>query len=377
MSSSSYPCIPPTKPQHTDVGAFMVTVKPVSGDNSTHINNAINQVKANGKGTVHLTSGTFLITSPIWLLISNIILEGEGIDNTVIKCGKSGIGMIYKDRATLRTQNIQVRNLTADGANISGKILNLGAETYDITVSNVKCIHHNVGNGPGVFLVKLHRALITHCIFANPNAQGDAVAIEGTDFTFRSNEIYRSVPGGGMTSGGLIRAEISYNFGHDSESYSYCSLENWSDFSDIAIHDNTFTNLRHGNAIHNNGYAATGKMQKIYIYSNKIKNMYDGAGVKLNAFDTQVNVITSDSAIYNNTITYTRYSGIYSGPLRNFKIHDNVISDCSPYGIQLFKGSSYVTMQNNVISGATNGKFKARYYFTDSSQVEIDGVQVA
>jgi hypothetical protein len=277
-----------------------------------------------------------------------------------------------------QTKNVTIRNLTIDGANISGKLLDFG-NIVNLLVDNVILERHN-WNTPGVFLVYLQDSVIQNSIIRNPNAVGDVIAITGTGVTFQHNEIIRqSASGGGLTSGDLADSKIINNYFHDFKGYAAVSLENFQlvdgpySFKNVEIAYNTFENLD-GNAIRSNGYSGSGgTFYNLDIHNNKVTNAI-GHGVMLNAFDSQPNVVTYNSKIHDNTFLYT--AGINVGPLKGCTINDNTIDHTANwrgYGIYLYKGSNDVTMDGNKISNTA----RPAYYYKGSSDIYIDGKKVA
>jgi hypothetical protein len=350
-------------------------------DAATIIQAGVNAIKAKtGGGTLHINAGTYLINSRISLSgANNIIIEGDGRTTTILRCGVSG-GEIFDKSSTTQTKNVTIRSMTIDGNNISRKLLDLN-NIVNLLIDNVILERHN-DPSPGVYIVNLQDSVLQNSIIRNPNNNGDAIAMTGHRITFQYNEVTRQAArGGGFTSGGLVDAKIIYNNFYDFKGYAAVSLENFSimadgtySFKNVEIAHNTFKNLD-ANAISSLGYADTGSGGTYYninIHHNRIENAV--GGIRLNAMDTQPNVVTYNSRISDNILLYT--AGIAAGPLKSCEIDNNTVDHTANwrgYGVYLFKGSNGVTIDGNKISNTE----KPAYYFSGSTNIYINGVKVA
>jgi hypothetical protein len=352
-----------------------------SGSNAaTVIQSGVNAIRANSYGgTLHINAGTYYIGSLIDLrYLNNVVIEGDSRDTTILKCSVAN-SKIFQKSSTTQTKNVTIRNLTFDGANISGKLLDMG-NIVNLKVDNVVLERHN-WDTPGVFLMALQDSIIQNSKMLNPNNVGTAISITGRNVTFQYNEIIRQAARGpGLGSGYLEDSKIINNYFHDFKGYSAITLENHellpdgiNSFKNIEIAYNTFENLD-GNAIRTNGYSGSdGTFYNLDIHHNKVTNAV-GHGVMLNAFDSQPNVVTYNSKIHDNTLLNT--AGMNLGPSKSCQIDNNVIdhtADWRGYGIYLYKGSDDVTMSGNKISNTE----QAAYYYSGSTNIYINGAKVA
>jgi hypothetical protein len=80
----------------------------------------------------------------------------------------------------------------------------------------------------------------------------------------------------------------------------------------------------------------------------------------------------------NPDIEYTQQAGINTGPIKNSKVKDNVISITSDkirYGIRLMAGSDNVTMDRNQIEIGLS-KTPDYYYYANPTNVSIGGKRI-
>lgn len=119
-------------------------------DDSAAINSAINHASTSVDGTVSFSSKTYLIKSPIYLL-SNVSLKGINKNSSIIKCGNTGLFMIY---FKTNVSNCEISNLTIDGANYNDAygILIAYNGNNNITIDN-DIIHNFKGNCVGMRVI--------------------------------------------------------------------------------------------------------------------------------------------------------------------------------------------------------------------------------
>jgi hypothetical protein len=144
-------------------------------DDSTAIQNAINDANANGGGTVYVPGGTYMVSD--LKLYSNIALEGDGW-NSVLKQNSNAPGVHYvvsvnpgaegvgNPKSNIRIMNIQLMDRNGEGESFSEHqhILNINAAS-DVLVDHVKIVGFR---GDGVYIgssnvggVEVHNQRIT------------------------------------------------------------------------------------------------------------------------------------------------------------------------------------------------------------------------
>lgn len=93
-------------------GASQVNISPSGGDDTTAIQNAINQMSALADGgTVSLSAGNFKIYDQIWIK-SKVRFAGAGMDTTTIELRQNATRNYY---ARVHGSNINIENLTLRG----------------------------------------------------------------------------------------------------------------------------------------------------------------------------------------------------------------------------------------------------------------------
>lgn len=338
-------------------------------DAASVIQAGIDAIRTAGSGTLHIGQGTYRISSTLNMsAINNFVMEGDGENTTILKCIKEGLRMLVKQGGFQR-HNITIRNIQFDGNNISGPWMDIW-DVKGLTITHVVLQRSNFQGGPDA-LFNATDAIISNSSFRETHSRGDAIAIVGRNMTFTHNDVTNNTYycSAGLTSGGLIGADISYNNFHDSCSYAMTSLENFNPFYHVKIHDNIFKNITNGNGILSVGYDTDSTFHDIQIYNNTFVNITRTA-IKLNAFGSLKNVDTYNSTIYNNTFSNIHGNAIFAGPLKDSKINGNTIDKViGGYGIRLYPGSDGVTMDGNKITGASSGK----YYYDGSTNIYING----
>ena len=99
-------------------------------NDDVQINQALAEIAAAGGGIVHLNPGTYIISAPIELAGNNTILEGDGIDQTIIKLvdeanwgeivGEGETAMYLKSDPLIRNKEGALHNLTLRNFKIDG-----------------------------------------------------------------------------------------------------------------------------------------------------------------------------------------------------------------------------------------------------------------
>ena len=93
---------------------------------------AIDNLKSQGGGTIKLSEGTFYVKNI--RLASNIVIEGAGINKTILKTYGNGLMMESRDNM----ENIIVRNLTADCRNNGDYgCLEFNYGTHNVLIENI------------------------------------------------------------------------------------------------------------------------------------------------------------------------------------------------------------------------------------------------
>lgn len=340
-----------------------------AGASASIIQAAVNSVKKNGSGILHMSEGIFPCSNRIDISgINDFVLEGEGRTATVLKVAAAGFNLIVKS-GSAQTKNTVIRNIGLDGNNVSAKLLDFG-NCLNLLIDNVVFERHN-NPVPSAYIVNLEDSTIRNCIIRNNNDVGDAMAVAGNGVKILNNEFYGK--SARITSGAMQGCEFANNYFHDVTGYAAISLENYGSFKNITIRNNRFERIEK-NAVLTLGYGGDGigTFDTIIIHDNTFSEI-GGAAIKINAFSDKPNQITYNASIYNNTISNTHYNGMYLGPMKNAKISLNSIANTTGYGIRLYKTSDAVSIDNNHIENAE----LERYYFAGSTNVSINGIKVA
>lgn len=124
-----------------------------------NIQNAIDQVAADGGGTVNLATGTYTLNSTLFIK-SNVLLNGAGNPATTIKA--SGAFNVIEN-ATEGMKNVTIRNLKVQGVSSQycyGILIQATTTYHDtISVSNVQV----TGAGMGVHCKRVKNLSISDC----------------------------------------------------------------------------------------------------------------------------------------------------------------------------------------------------------------------
>lgn len=135
-----------------------ITISPISGDNTQHIQNAINQVAAmpldadGFRGSVLLEAGTYDVHGTIYLNASGVVLRGSGdgenpLSNTVI----SGVGNTPNQRDIIRAGgNMNWNNerwkgkVSGTQKNITSNFVQVGSYSFDVENTDNLAVGDNI-----------------------------------------------------------------------------------------------------------------------------------------------------------------------------------------------------------------------------------------
>lgn len=184
-------------------------------DDTTAIQNALNYLNTKGGGIVYFPVGIYLINSSVQSY-PNIIMTGEGNNDSVIKIGVSEVSLItannnvvenlgFDGNATVLSGRPTMNTiLNARGANIIVKDCYfsdaIGSCVASSAGNNVKVLH-NTMNGYGdhavYFSTNSSNIVVSHNIISRPNADRGVEAIkfrEGVNNVLINNNIALNVP---------------------------------------------------------------------------------------------------------------------------------------------------------------------------------------
>ena len=302
-------------------------------DDQIEINQAIAYINSIGGGIVHLKNGTFVISDSI-NLSSNLILEGEGAEKTIIKIED---GSTKENWATIVGDGISntiIKNLTIDGnkdncpvpngINSDVNAINL-YNSNNLTVENVKMIDFWTD---GVMFIHSSNSVVKDCEVIQAGHEG-LRAIYSDNITFSNNYVYSA-----RTGNAGIRIYESSN----------CIVErNYFNVYGFGILINPQGGVPCGNNIYRDNY---------------IKGHYGLPGIALWPWDTEV----SNETFIRNIIAKTDGTqepyghGIHlrtrgTASLKNIKIINNVINNAIKSGIYVEDGAdvSNIVAKNNII----------------------------
>jgi hypothetical protein len=319
-------------------------------DSSKVIQAGIDFININGGGVLHIKTGVYNLNTLISIAsLSNIIIEGEGRDATILRANVADIYIMYKDNETV-TKNVLIRDMTIDGNNISSFLINLNGNSYDYILENIVFMRGKT-YGPQCFLVNCYNLTVRKCVFKDPASDGDLVAIEGWRITVEDCLFTRTITsGGGLTSGGLQESKIVNCSWHDYNGYGAISLENFEFFDNVLIMGNSFKDCsKDGSAILTvvdstpSGVSPGHTHNRIAIIANHLMNI--GGAIELRQK-------TSNVIIQGNIIEDTR--GISISAPTNCIISNNIIRNTNQdFPIMIYgTDGSNVMIQDNVIENS-------------------------
>ncbi|RLG67251.1 MAG: hypothetical protein DRO11_10355, partial [Methanobacteriota archaeon] len=301
-------------------------------DDQEEINQAISDINNIGGGIVHLKVGTFVISDSI-NLSSNLIFEGDGIENTIIKIED---GSTKENWATIAGEGISsttIRNLTIDGNKGNCPVpdgidsdvnaINL-YNSNNLTVENVKMIDFWTD---GVEFSHSSDSVVKNCEVIQAGHDG-LRAMKCQRITFSNN--YAHADGTGNTG---VRIYASSN----------CVVEN-----------NKFNVYGLGIEIQVQSSVTCGNN----IYRDNYIEGHDGlSGIWLQALD---GVINNETFLRNIVASADGYGiEFYTenpGKIQNIKLINNVFNNAKS-GIYVTPGCDVVNIiaKNNII--VNNGEY--------------------
>jgi len=342
-----------------------------NSDFVTVMNSAIGDVNSAGGGTIFLRAGVYTVNSAINIIISNVTLKGEGKDATILRCGTATVNMIIKDDNTATT-NFSIKDMTIDGNNISGQLLNLVDNTTGILLQNVKFTKGN-SSGPQVIGGDaIANVIIKNCDFTAANAGGDLIGLACNNLLIEGCYFTRTVSGGGLTFGLGKDLKIINNHWVDYVGYGAISLENISgDFENVLIQGNTFRNCSGGNSVNTASGGGSGNtFQNVSIVDNIL---IDSGGILMGKY-------FSDLLIQGNILLRScsdGVAGIYVQAPQRCLITNNMLYDklagTSPFaGIHVDTETTTGT-NVSIIGNKINTYEKHGIHVSDIKQIEIIG----
>jgi parallel beta helix pectate lyase-like protein len=336
---------------------------------TTVIQGAIDTTDAAGGGVIFIKSGTYIVNSAINIVVNNIILQGEGKDSTILICGTSTVNMIIKNDNTA-TSNFAIRDMTINGNDISGQLLNLVDNITGVLLENVK---FTKGNSSGPQVVggdSIENVIIKNCDFTDANAGGDLIGLACNNLLVEGCFFSRTVSGGGLTFGLGKDLKIINNHWEDYTGYGAISLENLSgDFENVLIEGNTFRNVSEGNSINTaSGGGSSNTFQNVEIANNIL---IDSGGILIGLY-------FSDLSIHDNVLLRScsdGAAGIYVQAPQRCIIANNILYDklagTSPFAGIMIDTDSTVGTNISIIGNKINTYEKHGIHVSDVKQLEI------
>ena len=294
---------------------------------ATVIQNAINALTSGGK--VLIKAGTYTITANIKPK-SNVVLQGEGIDITILRASGT-LGVISKNDNTPMS-NFYLMDMTLDGNNtVTGAVVNFN--NYATNFNIIRCKVMNAGTNFLAFKV----GNVFDSIFYDVTPSGSADMVAGI---YNGSRIMRNTFQGGNAQG----------------------LTNGGPTSNITISDNTFLSIPTKAISLESG---VGKISD-YIISN---NIFRGSG------DADIQIFNSGFAIGNLTIT-GNFGTSYLNLGTNGKSHGNLIAENTFKRIQV-NGDRNLVANNKVINNDSTNGIGAISVYEDTQGNRIIGNYVA
>jgi hypothetical protein len=357
-----------------DVHGNTISTGSLDRDSAKVLQAGINFINLRGGGILHIKTGVYKINANISIAtLTNTIIEGDGRDATILRANVPGVHLLTKDNQ-LRTENVIIRDMTLDGNNTGSFLINLNGNSYYYLLDNLVFMR---GNAPiQCFLVNCYNLAVRKCVFKDPASAGDLAAIQGSRIIVEDCFFTRTtVPGGGLTSGGLQESRIVNCTWEDFNGYGAISLENFSLFDNILITGNSFKNCsKTGSVIltvvtsttapagslghtHNriliigNHLSGTGSIQfgqqtgNVIIQGNTFE---DTTGISVTE---PTNCIISDNIIRNTKQNFPIIVNETGGS--NLSIHDNLVENSIQSAITVRACRVFNIKDNLIINSCT------------------------
>ena len=330
------------------------TILSSSSSAASVIQNTINTLTSGGR--IIVKTGTYSISANI-KPASNIIIQGEGIGNTILQASSSN-GIFVKNDATAMS-NFMVTDMTLDGNNQNQKVVN-----FDSNASNFKLIRvyvKNAGNANLAYQV----GDIQDSIFDTNTSGADLVSgiYTGSKIT---GTTFKNGSGQGLTSTNAQNVTITNNFFTNISTNAIVLSSSAGTIKNVLISGNVFKGsgsndiqfYKSTNAIGNNTITSNVGSSNIDIGENGVS---DGNIVVGNAANSIIvngnnNIVTNNRLSASTSSTAAIY--VKSGTQGN-RIVGNYIAEANAAGIEI-EGSDYNTVSGNII--VNNGRIATNTY---------------
>ena len=329
-------------------GESSITVSPLENeDNLDNINNAINNLKRlEGEvGTLYLEEGTYLINGNLELK-SHMVLQGAGIDKTIIKLidnADSFMKYPESDRETHGSESgivrmedqddIYIKDLTIDGNKENQNLIPEDDWVYNAYSYGRYGLYTEVCNNIHVSSIR-----IKNCQGYGVDPHGEAGSYEYTkNFTiidsFVHNNDWDGITLDKIDTGYAINNTVYENGRHG-----------------FNLVTGTFDFVIHDNFIYNNGF--------YYDYNFDGELDTDGCGITI---QNNGDFGTKNIVIYDNIINNSSKNGLCINSIDTVEIYNNEINDatyCISLGTSsdsLTFGTTDLTMYDNVCKNVLYG----------------------
>lgn len=369
-----------------------------SGKNATLvIQKAIDTITSSGGGKIYLKKGTYIITDTLWLK-SNLTLEGEGIDRTVLRLKDKEDRDFLAVQRGIESHNIIISDLTLDcGDNINNSAIIM--ETFgdkpmnNAFVERVHIIRRSSRNGAQDtvnFGQSAKNYEVKSCILecTESSTPYPCVAFMGGESGKLMGNLFIN---SGIEVAGANHKIVFNHFYNSGISFSLAN--------DILVQGNTFKNLFNrlnaiiGTIVDPNGtlkdvkiigntidglalhpsldglpkraifiFASThGRPKNIIITDNIIKRIREpksiGQGIEVLGCDGLLikgNILDQEEARNTDPINFKGWNGISLGDIKDGVISENIVLGFSNRGVYM-ENSTNCIIANNKIKRASIG----------------------
>jgi len=364
-------------PTLTDTRVATIVVAADGSGDYTDIQDGIDALPAAG-GLVYVKNGTYIITSGLIILKSNVVLEGQSEASIIYMNNGAAEDMLSIGDGVNPYSHITVKNLTFDG----NAVANPGS--YGISIfantSYIKILHNYIWNQNSISIfvngASDHLDIIGNIIEAGPTK---AISLTKCDMTLiQANRFFDRAGGSGNAIGinNCVRLKIignmfNYSQGASAGAGIYC----WDTAgtptylsNDVTIVGNTFKGCSYG--ISGGSGSAGGERWTVVgntiidprsagifgigahssVVGNSIQNplwygiyvnstfvAYIGNSIE-NCGRNGIHIIGNDNVIKDNIIDYCQWFGIYGLSCRRNLIQGNRIQDVSMAANSVFSG---------------------------------------
>ena len=239
------------KAKHSNLMSYDAVIDVNGYGDYTDIQSALND----GKTSIYVRKGTYIITSAITILSSNVTITGESWTNTIIKVGDTArcCGIIVGNGATTLT-NITISNIQIDGnyqnqfggANLHGIYL-YGSPTNIITKVQISnCYVHDCEH-TGIYLFYANNNIITeNQVTSN---QFDGIVVRYSNY----NTIYNNQVNNNINIGiGIAYSSNNIVTGNQASSNSMTGIDISDSFYSIVTENQANSNPNYGIGLEGN-----------------------------------------------------------------------------------------------------------------------------